>query len=366
MQTESARGLPSENFGVLRLRRRVFNPHSYVGGMSTSRITSGGGYNLTYGLDGQFRVWGDDYLTLKWLQTVQGGDPARDAAVGGRDAGRVVVDWTRRRFQGFSFRNVFVWSGPGYEPSMGFEARRDFTRGQSDWNYQWFPSLESRWRRIWLGVESNAWVRNADDEFDTAEIEPFLTLETNNGTSFRLSANVLYEDVPADFALSDEVEILPGSYWTTEGVVRFEAPRGWPIRPNLTTTVGDFFDGRRVALQNDYEWPLNRYVGFRGGWEWNRIRFDDRGESFDSNLLRLTLSAALDTHLSLDAFGQYNSLTDRVTTNARLRYNFREGQDLWLVWNEGLNLEREILGVPRLPLSNARTLTVKYTHTLIW
>ena len=38
-------------------------------------------------------------------------------------------------------------------------------------------------------------------------------------------------------------------------------------------------------------------------------------------------------------FVQYNSLTEQATTNARLRYNFREGQDLWLVWNEGLNIE---------------------------
>lgn len=365
MQTAEDGDLASENFGVLRVRRRVFNPHSYVGGMATSRVAVGGGYNVTYGLDGQFRVWGDDYFTLKWLQTVQGGDALRDAAISGVDAGRLVVDWTRRRFQGFSFRNVFVWSGPGYLPSMGFEARNDFTRGQSDWNYQWFPSLESPWRRIWLGVESNAWVRNSDDQVDTGQFQPFLTLETNNGTTFRVSTNTQYEDVPADFGLSDDVQILAGSYWTTEGALRFEAPRGWSIRPNVTATAGEFFDGTRMGVQSDVDWPLNQYLNIRGGWEWNRIRFDDRGLAFDSNLLRLTVRAALDTHLSVSTFAQYNSLTDRITTNARLRYNFREGQDLWLVWNEGLNLERDVLGVPRLPRSNARTLTMKYTHTLI-
>lgn len=39
---------------------------------------------------------------------------------------------------------------------------------------------------------------------------------------------------------------------------------------------------------------------------------------------------------------------------------------LWLMWNEGLNLEREVFGVPRLPLVEARTLTLKYTHTVIF
>jgi hypothetical protein len=248
---------------------------------------------------------------------------------------------------------------------MGFEARSDFKRGQSDWNYQWFLGLDSPWRRIWLGVETNAWIRNLDDEVDTGQLRPFLTLETNNGTTFSIHTNTVFENVPTEFALSDDVEILAGDYWTTEGALRFGAPRGWSVRPNLTATVGDFFGGRRTALDSSFDWPLNRYLSFRGGWGWNRIRFDDRGQAFDSNLLRLTVAAALDTHLSMNVFAQYNSLTDQITTNARLRYNFREGQDLWMVWNEGLNLERDVLGVPRLPLSNARTLSMKYTHTLI-
>jgi hypothetical protein len=58
MQTAEDGDLASENFGVLRVRRRVLNPHSYIGGMSTSRVASRGGYSITYSLDGQFRVRG--------------------------------------------------------------------------------------------------------------------------------------------------------------------------------------------------------------------------------------------------------------------------------------------------------------------
>jgi hypothetical protein len=366
MQTDDLEGIPTENHGVLRLRRNVFNDNSYIGGMATSRVASGGMYNVTYGIDGQFRLWGDEYFTVKWLQTMQGGDAARDAAATGLDAGRIVLDWNRRRFEGLSYQNIFVWSGPGYDPAMGFESRNDFMRGQSDWNYQWFPSLESPWRRIWLGLKSNMWVRNADDAVDTGEFNPFLTLETNAGLSMTVNTITQYEDVPEDFSLSDDATIVAGQYWATGASFRFEAPRGWPFRPNVTVTGGEFFDGSRVGIINDFDWPLNAYLQLRGGWEWNRIRFDDRGQAFDSNLLRLTVRAALDTRLSLNLFAQYNSLTDEVATNARLRYNFREGQDLWLVWNESMNAERDILGVPRLPLSTARTLAVKYTHTFIF
>ncbi|MCH7528413.1 MAG: hypothetical protein IH972_02555 [Candidatus Marinimicrobia bacterium] len=61
--------LPSENFGVLRLRRQIINPYTYAGILLTSRMDTDGGYNRAYGLDGIFRLFGDDYLTVNWAQT---------------------------------------------------------------------------------------------------------------------------------------------------------------------------------------------------------------------------------------------------------------------------------------------------------
>ena len=366
MQTADQGDLASENFGVLRLKRRVLNENSFVGAMSTSRVDLDGLYNITYGVDGLFRIAGDEYVTAKWLQTIQGGDTTLDGAPGGLDASRVVLDWTRRRLGGLSYQHAFTLSGPGYNPGTGFESRRDFARGQSDWNYQWFPDEASRFRRIWVGGRSNLWVRNGDDRVDTGQFEPFIQVETKPGTTFKLSANTQYEDVVAAFDLSDDVRIPAGSYWATEGAAELRAPRGWTVRPNITFTTGEFFDGHRIAIRSDLSWSVDEHLELQGGWEWNRIRFDERLQEFDSNLLRVTARGALNTEFSVDLFAQYNSLTDALTTNMRLRYNFREGQDLWLVWNEGLNLQREVFGVPSLPLEDARTLTLKYSHTFIF
>jgi len=148
--------------------------------------------------------------------------------------------------------------------------------------------------------------------------------------------------------------------------VEFRAPRGWMIRPNVTATAGEFFDGARQGLKTDLNWAVNQHLELVTGWEWNRIRFDERDQAFDSHLMRLQARGAVDVHFSIDAFVQYNSLTDVVSTNARLRYNFREGQDLWFVWNEGMNTQRDVPGAPRLPFTDARTLTMKYTHTFVF
>jgi hypothetical protein len=72
--------------------------------------------------------------------------------------------------------------------------------------------------------------------------------------------------------------------------------------------------------------------------------------------------AALDTRISASAFAQYSSALEGIVTNVRLRYNPREGNDLYLVYNEGFNTSR-FESVPPLPLSSARMLLVKYVHT---
>lgn len=68
------------------------------------------------------------------------------------------------------------------------------------------------------------------------------------------------------------------------------------------------------------------------------------------------------TKLALNSFVQYNSYLKKYMVNCRLRYNPREGNDLYIVYNEGLNtdLNRE---TPTLPRSEVRSVLIKYTYT---
>jgi hypothetical protein len=98
----------------------------------------------------------------------------------------------------------------------------------------------------------------------------------------------------------------------------------------------------------------------------NRLRFPVRNESANIQLVRLRVRTALDAKASGNAFVRYNSTTDRLDFNVRLRYAVTEGTDLWLVYNEGLDTDRDrdILQQERfVPLSMSRALIVKYTHT---
>ncbi|MCK5101561.1 MAG: hypothetical protein KAR17_02060, partial [Cyclobacteriaceae bacterium] len=69
MQSREKDDFPSENFGVLRLRRNILNQRSYVGGMFTSRIGTDGHRNFAYGIDGIINLFKQDYLQVNVAQT---------------------------------------------------------------------------------------------------------------------------------------------------------------------------------------------------------------------------------------------------------------------------------------------------------
>ena len=365
MQTASRGSHPSENLAVGRFRAQVLNTTSYVGGMLTSRFSEGGDRNVTYGLDSSLNPWGDDYFTVKLLQTFLRRDGTTMPSRGWDDT-RLVLDWTRRRIQGLSYSTTFTRSGPGYEPGVGFESRSDFTRIANKFEYQWFFDEDSSFRRLWVGHWGNTWLDNEAGEASTAWLHPFVWFETKNGATVLISTNHSYDNTTQGFSLSDDAEVLAGEYWMTEAWLSFGPPDGWRLAPIVTFFGGEFYDGSKVQLSTTLRWRASKHLELSSDYQLNRISFQKRGQRFDSHLVGFRARAAWNANLSAEAFVQYNSTIDRVTGNTRFRYNIREGQDLWLVWNESLNTDLMPVGSPPLglPRSEARQLVIKYSHTL--
>jgi len=362
MQTASTATFDAENFGVIRVRRQVFNRFSNVGGIATTRIGGGGSYNVAVGADALIRPFGDEYVTVKWAETFEDGRPG---GTGLLDASRVVARWERRNEDGFSYNADFIRSGADYNPGVGFAIRQDFTFGGGTLQYKRFQGPQSLFRSIEVQNVGDVYVSNADRRVESASIQPSVRFEMKTGANINIQVKNSYESVHEAFQLSGGPEIPIGDYWFHEGQVRLESPRGGLFRPNATMAAGTFYDGWRVFLQGGAAWNPSLHLELGGNYQLNVIRFSDRNESLNAHVVAFRIQTALDVHLSFSTLLQYNSTADDVDLNSRLRYNFREGNDLWLVYNEGFNTDRDGLTGPRRPFSQRRTLMVKYTHTFL-
>jgi hypothetical protein len=136
--------------------------------------------------------------------------------------------------------------------------------------------------------------------------------------------------------------------------------RLFQLRPHIE--VGSFYDGWQASAGIAPIWYVSPHLELAGTYVFNRIRFPDRDEGFDAHLARIRIGTALNTKLSTNAFIQFNSTNNTVSANVRFRYNLREGNDFWVVYNEGVNTDRDRL-TPPLPFTDARTVLIKYTHT---
>ena len=359
MQTAPIEELPAENFGVYRLRRQVFNPHSYIGGIVTTRIGMDGSYNTAYGLDGIYRLFRNDYLTLKWAQTFETEQENNPFSF---NPSFLYVNWERRTIKGLGYNSVFSYSGSNFNPGIGFLVRGNYTCFYNQLWYGWFPEEKSQFFHHQTFLDQLLILGNTNGVPETAFFSPGYEFETRSGYMGRIVARLSYENVPEPFSLSDEAEVPEGKYTYYGLKVAFNTPDSKLIYTNVSLDVGSFYDGRRVTLGLSPRWNASPSIELGGSYQFNRVTFPDRDQHFIAHIGGLRVLYMLNTRFSATAFIQYNSAVDAVITNIRLRYNPREGNDLYIVYNEGLNTNR-YTGDPILPFTDNRTVMLKYTYT---
>ena len=359
MQTAKSNSLPSENFGVIRLKRKSINPFSYFGNIITSRIGMDGSYNLVYGFDGLIRVTGDEYLKLKWAQSFENGQSNNPLAL---NRSRYLINWERRNTVGFSYDLFLAGYGPEFNPGIGFEYRENYTNAGAILHYGLLAPEESSLYKHNFRFRNQNFFSVSHNATESVTIMPGYGLEFKNSMFANIFFGYNYENVFEPIEISDNTEVPIGEYkyWSMEGM--FMSPMSRPLMTALMIQAGSYFDGSRVSIGLQPIWCLSSSFQLSGFYEYNRVDFSKRDQKFLAHIARLKALYMFSTKLSVSAFVQYNSDEHNVISNFRLRYNPREGNDFYIVYNEGTNtdLDREI---PTLPRMSDRTLLLKYTYT---
>ncbi|KAA3618611.1 MAG: hypothetical protein DWQ05_06530 [Calditrichaeota bacterium] len=361
MQTKESELLPSENFSVLRLRRQIFNAYSNLGSMVTARLGRHGDKNIAYGIDTDVRLHGDDYLSFTAARTyIENKDEPVSNAL--KNSGRLNLSINRRAREGFGYGISSSWAGKDYDPGVGFVFRSDFTRFGGRAGYTWRPNEQSFLQNLTLRMRQQTYFRNSDKEVETVSAGPQMIINFRN-TAFTFSSlETNYESLIEEFELTDDIIIEPGKYRFTSFRTFISSPGSRLFHSRAFFVFGNYFDGFRSTFSLSPEWIISKYFTAGGQIEYNKISFDGKREDFRGDVYQLRLKAAVNVKLSSSALIQYNTAEERITTNFRMRFNLSEGNDFYLVYNEGTNLDlqREL---PFLQRSANRTFLIKVNYT---
>jgi len=155
-----------------------------------------------------------------------------------------------------------------------------------------------------------------------------------SGDRFEFNANPTGERLVEPFEVADGVVIAPGPYhWLR---YRLEAGTAQKRRfyAQVTWWFGGFYDGELDQIGWTGTWnptPLFT-VEFSGERDIGRLT----GGRFTQTLVGTRLRVNVSPDLSISSYVQYDTTSDSIGTNTRLRWTFRPVADLFVVYNHNI------------------------------
>ncbi len=363
MQTAEHELTPGENFGVLRLRRPVVNKNSFVGGIITSRLGMNGSQNTAYGIDGIFRLFGDDYLSAKWSQTYDNNIVNKMNSL---DPSFMLFDWERRSEEGFAYKFNYIYSGEEFNPGVGFLMRQGIQGMSGKLLYGWLPGENSKLFTYKVNLKAEQFNRLIDGNLESMLVTPSFELSTKKGIHAEFRIRMQKEGVNEDFNLSDSVIVKSGEYAFTAGEVMIITPSSKLVSVMANLQSGQFYDGFNSGVMGSLNLNLSSSLKLTAMYTFNAIRFPERTSNNSLNVTSINMKALVmfSTKLSATLMVQYANTLNDLITNFRLRYNPREGNDFYIVLNDYRGVSNSY-SIPEIPKFFNKAVTVKYIHTFI-
>jgi len=359
MQTEETGDLSSENLGVLRIRRPIFNPYSNIGLIATSRLGNDGTYNFVYGADGTIKMFGDDYFKFALAQSMQDGSINKQASL---NPTRAYLSWERRTVDGFTYLIEGSQVGESYNPGLGFEDRENYKSMNVKFKYCWFSDENSNFFQNQLSVRSLLIFNNSTGELESAQYGPKWFFETKQGFRLQIFPRGNYENISDTLFIDDDSYIPINDYNFNDIYLSFNSPSANPLMISTNLSYGSFYDGVKVSPYFSTRWSISKHFEIEATYQYNDVNFSKRNQHFTNHIGRLRSLVMLNTKLSLSSFVQYNSANEAISSNVRFRYNPSEGHDFYMVYNQSSLIDNNPTAEIN-PDNKYWTIIMKYNYT---
>ena len=227
--------------------------------------------------------------------------------------------------------------GRSLEPALGFLPRPGVRRTEAACDLQPRPSKSGPFRWVRQQFFENRFTHVVNDqgivESWSYRMAP-VNAQFETGDRFEFNWYPQYERLLQPFEISPGVVIPPGEYnftrWRLEAV---SSPhRRW--QAGATTWFGTFYSGHLQQWETSarYTSPAGRVrIGVTAENNFGRLREGN----FAQRLWQLQTAFAWSPNVVLTSFIQYDTESQNVGTNTRLRWTLKPGNDLFVVWNRG-------------------------------
>jgi hypothetical protein len=350
--------IDDNNYAVARLSQDV-GEKSNVGLIFTNSQTSGNNYNRAGGADFNVAV-GPKLAVSGFLAgtTFNTGTSSKSGV-----AGRL---WSRWNGPLWQFEGFYMGVSENFDPGMGFFSRQSLAQ-----TYGGFHEISGR---IFFAPEpENSFIRRFFPHVVVAAVfgddgtqltrqehyhyEMFLT----GGEIIGITLDRSFQRISTSSRPILGVKLPTGGYTAAASRMHFTTNLSKPVFGTFTFVVGQFFNGDRRTLQLTGGLRYGSNFTIEPRYELNDVDLTDNTgikQDVTAHILGARTTYSFSPNVSARALVQWDSQTDRFTSNFRFNYIIRPGSDLFIVYNEQRDSQATgFLGDPQ-----DRTLVVKLAY----
>jgi len=334
IQTESLKDLngaelePGQNFLVTRYNRDIFD-RSQIGALFINKQdASGGGYNRTYAADMM--------LSLTQYLTVEGFLAATETPgiTSGDWGGHLRAGWLSRSYRVYG---EYTDLGENFNAEVGFVPRVDMKRSKI--HLEWNPR-PGRWGiRMMEPMWNYTDIRDHTGRLVSSQFHHMLGINFDNGAYLNLWYNRYFELLDPNPNRADGkvnigsgLYVDPGEYRYWDVNVMFRSNPARRLSFNASWQPQTFWDGDRTDYSGGLDFRVTDHLATSG--RFSRSIVDLPADNLTLDVASLTLDYGFSPRLSLRTLTQYNSYSDQLSTSARLRYTYRPGSDIYIVYDD--------------------------------
>ncbi len=342
-------GTPSTNFSVGRVTRDI-GARSRVGAIATLREPSGPGRarNVAYGADADLNPTPNTSITGYIARTDTPDRGSDDVSYQGR------FDWNQDRY-GLNIGHTSI--GADFNPEVGLLRRSAYR--------QWTGGARFSPRPGWRGIRKVYYEASADYLADREQhpesksLAAGYRMDFENGDTVAVSVNQDFERLDRRFEVGTNLFVPVGAYTFRQVQGTYTLGQQRRVSGSVTLARGGFYHGTRseVTWRGRVELPRQVYV--EPTLSWNRVTVPE-GEA-DTNLASTRITLPLSPRMFVSTLVQYQSRTNSLSSNARFRWEYLPGSELFIVYSDGRTTHTR--GFPDV---QNRSFVVKLTRLLRW
>jgi hypothetical protein len=338
------------NFTVVRLRADVL-ARSNLGALFTrrSRSLASSGSSETYGADALFAFFEDFYVSGYYARTLTRLTRTDNQSYQGR------IAWDGD-LQGFSVSHLLVEDD--FDPEVGLVRRSGFRQTSVNLRASPRPAQIGFIRQ--LTVEGSAdYLTNARAGYmETRDLSGRLGVEFENSDQLSAGYTESYERLVSSERITGAT--IPAgrySFETYEASFTFGPQRFFS--GSVSARYGGFYDGHLTSVGfNRGRIEVFPQLSLEPSLSHNWVRLP--GNEFNTLVASSRVTYTFTPRLFMSALLQYSSASERIGANVRLRWEYRPGSEIFLVYTE----ERDTFDFERTPVLANRGLVIKATSLL--